>query len=200
MIGLLCFSSSNILLGMGFNQITRDEIPVHLYLLLVMRLSNIWYTLYSTVLLKIGYKILPILLQGMRFIFNILGLRFVHICYSTADDLFFYKGDNPFLLLWLVFIHYVTGDDIHPFQLLLIVSSITVIRDEIPLLGVTFISKYCWYSSIYLLGNGMWFIHLCYWGWYSSISVTVDWIIHYCYKGWDSSITATGDWFNHLCY
>ena len=99
--------------------------------------------IYSTVLLKIGYKILPILLQGMRFIFNILGLRFIRICYSTADDLFFYKGDHPFLLLWLVFIHYVTGDDIHPFQLLLIVSSITVIRDEIPLLGVTFISKYC---------------------------------------------------------
>ena len=97
--------------------------------------------IYSTVLLKIGYKIRPILLQGMRFIFNILGLRFVHICYSTADDLFFYKGDHPFLLLWLVFIHYVTGDDIHPFQLLLIVSSITVIRDEIHLLGITFISK-----------------------------------------------------------
>ena len=126
---------------------------IYIYLLLVMRLSNIWYTLYSTVLLKIGYKILPILLQGMRFIFNILGLRFIRICYSTADDLFFYKGDHPFLLLWLVFLYwglhssvniadihpfiywgmgcdsfiYVTGDDIHQFPLLLIESSITVI-------------------------------------------------------------------------
>ena len=48
---------------------------------------------------------------------------------------FFYYG------WYLLFIHYVTGDDIHPFQLLLIVSSITVIRDEIHLLGITFISK-----------------------------------------------------------
>ena len=145
MIGLLCFSSSNILLGMGFNQITRDEIQ-YLYIYI----SYWWWDSVIYDILKIGYKILPILLQGMRFIFNILGLRFIHIWYSTADDLFFYKGDHPFLLLWLVFIHYVTGDDIHQFQLLLIVSSITVIRDEIHLLGITFISKCYEILNIYI--------------------------------------------------